>query len=232
MAQIVIRGASIWFLSAEWFVYAKSIDSESQYQIQLLRQEVMELRGLIENLDYEIKRQKAVADDRYLELDDRLQNLLVEGRTDEKGIGLKEQPSEALPDFELSGEKELYDTARQLIRNRQYEQAVDQLNNFIQSFPESQLVANAYYWLGQVYAAKIDPDLQRARQSLAQVISYFPKHSKVPDAAFALGKVHYALGDCQRAKTLLAQVVEQYPDKSAAKLSENFIRDMGECAAQ
>ena len=232
MAQIVIRGASIWFLSADWFVYAESIDSESQYQIQLLRQEVMELRGLIENLDYEIKRQKAVADDRYLELDDRLQNLLVEGRTDEKGIGLKEQPSEALPDFELSGEKELYDTARQLIRNRQYEQAVDQLNNFIQSFPESQLVANAYYWLGQVYAAKIDPDLQRARQSLAQVISYFPKHSKVPDAAFALGKVHYALGDCQRAKTLLAQVVEQFPDKSAAKLSENFIREMGECAAQ
>ena len=69
MAQIVIRGASIWFLSANWFVYAESIDSESQYQIQLLRQEVMELRGLIENLDYEIKRQKAVADDRYLELD-------------------------------------------------------------------------------------------------------------------------------------------------------------------
>jgi len=187
---------------------------------------------LIESLDYETRRQKAVADDRYLELDARLQNLLREKRTENKGAGLQDQANEVLPDFELGGEKELYDTARQLIRNRQFEKAVEQLNNFIKSFPESQLIANAYYWLGQVYAAKIDPDLEQARQALAQVISYFPEHSKVPDAAFALGKVHYALGDCERAKTLLSQVVDQYPDKSAAKLSENFIQDIGDCAVQ
>ena len=208
------------------------MEPESQYQLQLLKQEVMELRGLIEKLDYEIKRQKNVSDERYLELDARLQNLLKEKRKDENGIGLEEQRSEALPDFELSGEKELYDTARQLIRNRQYEKSIDQLNNFIQSFPESQLMANAYYWLGQVYAAKIDPDLELARQALAQVISYFPEHSKVPDAAFALGKVHFALGDCERAKALLAKVVDQYPDKSAAKLSKNFMEDMGDCEVQ
>ena len=93
-------------------------------------------------------------------------------------------------------------------------------------------MANAYYWLGQVYAAKIDPDLELARQALAQVISYFPEHSKVPDAAFALGKVHFALGDCERAKALLAKVVDQYPDKSAAKLSKNFMEDMGDCEVQ
>ena len=192
----------------------------------------MKLRGLIESLEYEIKRQKSVSDDRYLELDARLQNLLNEDILDKEGLDPDDQSIEVLPDFELGGEKELYDTARQLIRNRQYEKAVDQLSNFIQSFPESQLIANAYYWLGQVYAAKIDPDLVQAKQALAQVISYFPDHSKVPDAAFALGKVHYALGDCERAKTLLSQVVDQYPGKSAAKLSENYLRDIGDCAVQ
>ena len=215
-----------------WSLYADNIEPESQYQIQLLQQEVMKLRGLIESLEYEIKRQKSVSDDRYLELDARLQNLLSEDMLDKEGLDPDEQSIEVLPDFELSGEKELYDTARQLIRNRQYEKAVDQLSNFIQSFPESQLMANAYYWLGQVYAAKIDPDLEQARQALAQVISYFPDHSKVPDAAFALGKVHYALGDCERAKTLLTQVVDQYPGKSAAKLSENYLKDIGDCAVQ
>ena len=232
LALSACRGIIASFLFASVFLYAENIEPESQYQLQLLQQEVMELRGLIESLDYETKRQKAVADDRYLELDARLQNLLKEKRIENKGAGLQEQVSEVLPDFELGGEKELYDTARQLIRNRQFEKAVEQLNNFIKSFPESQLIANAYYWLGQVYAAKIDPELELARQALAQVISYFPEHSKVPDAAFALGKVHYALGDCERAKTLLSQVVDQYPDKSAAKLSENFIKDIGDCAVQ
>ena len=200
--------------------------------MQLLQQEVMKLRGLVESLEYEIKRQKSVADERYLELDSRLQNLLSEAILDTQGLDPDQQSIEILPDFDLGGEKELYDTARQLIRNRQYDKAVDQLSNFIQSFPESQLIANAYYWLGQVHAAKIEPDLELARQALAQVISFFPDHSKVPDAAFALGKVHYALGDCERAKTLLSQVVEQYPGKSAAKLSENYLKDMGDCSVQ
>ena len=213
-------------------MYAENIEPESQYQMQLLQQEVMRLRGLIESLDYEIKRQKSIADDRYLELDARLQNLLSDDIVDKEGIGRDEQMMEAMPDFELSGEKELYDTARQLIKNRQYESAVEQLRNFIKSFPESQLIANAYYWLGQVHAAKIDPDLEQARQSLAQVISFFPDHPKVPDAAFALGKVHYAMGDCERAKTLLSQVAEQYPGKSAAKLSENYLKDIGDCSVQ
>jgi len=232
LALITLKSLGVSIVFLNWSLYADNIEPESQYQIQLLQQEVMNLRGLIESLEYEIKRQKSVADDRYLELDSRLQNLLNEGMSDKEGIDPEEQGIEILPDFELSGEKELYDTARQLIRNRQYEKAVDQLSNFIQSFPESQLIANAYYWLGQVHAAKIDPDLEQARQALAQVISFFPDHSKVPDAAFALGKVHYALGDCERAKTLLSQVVEQYSGKSAAKLSENYLKDIGDCSVQ
>ena len=232
----MIRAALISFLSfltlLSWPLCAENTGPEGQYQMQLLQQEVMKLRGLIENLDYEISRQKSVADERYLELDARLQTLISGNVPENDGTGLGERSIDVLPDFDLGGEKELYDTARQLIRNRQYDKAVDQLSNFIQSFPESQLIANAYYWLGQVHAAKIEPDLELARQALAQVISFFPDHSKVPDAAFALGKVHYALGDCERAKTLLSQVVEQYPGKSAAKLSENYLKDIGDCSVQ
>ena len=35
----------------------------------------MTLRGLVEQLSYEIQRHKGIQDDRYLELDRRLQNL-------------------------------------------------------------------------------------------------------------------------------------------------------------
>ena len=65
--------ASVTLLCAP--LHAENMGPESHYQMQLLQQEVMQLRGLVESLDYEIKRQKSVADDRYLELDARLQNL-------------------------------------------------------------------------------------------------------------------------------------------------------------
>jgi tol-pal system protein YbgF len=202
---------------------------ENQYQLQLLQQEVMELRGLVERLQYELSRLKSIQDDRYLELDARLQQVLKANVQVPQPVA--EDPGEsavAVIDENLS-EKDLYETTQILIRNRQYEMAITQLEALIDRFPDGEYTANTYYWLGQVHAAKTNPDFEKARQALSQVISYFPEHSKVPDAAYALGKVYYTLGDCERATDLLQQVMDQYPGKSAAKLAGNYLRESVNC---
>ena len=202
---------------------------ENQYQQQLLQQEVMELRGLVERLQHELSRLKSIQDDRYLELDARLQQVLKANVQAPEPVA--EDPGEtavAVIDGNLS-EKDLYETTQTLIRNRQYEMAITQLEALIERFPDGEYTANTYYWLGQVQAAKTNPDFEKARQALAQVISYFPDHSKVPDAAYALGKVYYTLGDCERATDLLQQVMDQYPGKTAAKLAENYLRESVNC---
>jgi tol-pal system protein YbgF len=202
---------------------------ENQYQQQLLQQEVMELRGLVERLQHELSRLKSIQDDRYLELDARLQQVLKANVQVPEPVA--EDPGEtavSVIDENLS-EKDLYETTQVLIRNRQYEMAITQLEALIDRFPDGEYTANTYYWLGQVQAAKTNPDFEKARQALAQVISYFPDHSKVPDAAYALGKVYYTLGDCERATDLLQQVMDQYPGKTAAKLAENYLRESVNC---
>lgn len=206
---------------------------ENEYQMQLLQQEVMQLRGQVEQLQYQLERQKSVQDDRYLELDARLQQLMQANTSAMPGETLPadtvggETPTDVVD--ESMGEQELYETTQLLIRNRQYDLAITQLESLIARFPDGEYTANAYYWLGQVYAAKANPDFEKARQALAQVISYFPEHSKVPDAAYALGKVYHTLGDCERATDLLQQVVDQYPGKSAAKLAETYLRESVDC---
>jgi tol-pal system protein YbgF len=202
---------------------------ENQYQQQLLQQEVMELRGLVERLQHELSRLKSIQDDRYLELDARLQQVLKANVQVPEPVA--EDPGEtavSVIDENLS-EKDLYETTQILIRNRQYEMAITQLEALIDRFPDGEYTANTYYWLGQVQAAKTNPDFEKARQALAQVISYFPEHSKVPDAAYALGKVYYKLGDCERATDLLQQVINQYPKKSAAKLAGSYLRESVNC---
>ena len=202
---------------------------EGQYQLQLLQQEVMELRGVVEQFQYELRKLKSIQDDRYLEIDARLQQVLKANiQTPQLVAEELEETAVALVDESLS-EKDLYETTQVLIRNRQYGMAITQLEALIGRFPDGDYTANAYYWLGQVQAAKINPDYEKARQALAQVISYFPEHSKVPDAAYALGKVYYTLGDCGRGTDLLQQVIDQYPDKSAAKLAENYLRESVAC---
>ena len=53
------------------------IASEGQYQMQLLQKEIMDLRGQVEVLEHDLGRLKATQDDRYLDLDARLQQLLT-----------------------------------------------------------------------------------------------------------------------------------------------------------
>ena len=205
---------------------------EDQYQMQLLQQEVMELRGVVEELRHQITRMKSIQDDRYLELDGRLQQLIKTQTERNKASGpaeITELSKGASAIDENLSEKELYEITQASIREGQYDLSITQLETLIERFPGGYYTPNAYYWLGQIYAAKPEPDFEKARQALAQVISYFPDHSKVPDAAFALGKVRHALGDCQRATELLQQVVQQYEGKAAANLADKYLRESVNC---
>ncbi len=219
---------------------------EEEYQIQLLQQEVSDLRGLIEELKYAVDMTRRLSDDRYLELDSRFQALResLESRSGAPAgsVGFPgasptpETPDAAPTDPERrpavpgeSSEQSLYDTALELIRNRQYDVAITQLEAVIAQYPEGELAPNAYYWLGEVYAAMPEPNFEQARQALAQVIRFFPEHSKVPAAAFKLGKVYHLMGDCTRAVEMLQGVIADNPGKSVGKLAEAYLRDKVDC---
>ena len=206
---------------------------EDQYQIQILQREVMQLRGLVEELTYRLNRMRDIQDDRYLELDDRFQGM--DAKVNNLSLSAKPalvdaDPVTVVPNaVDIQDEKTLYDTAQELIRNRQFDLAISQLKAVITHYPDGAYTPNAYYWLGEVYIAKLDPDLESARQALEEVIQFFPEHRKVPDAAFKLGKVYNLMGDCVRARDLLEQVVELHQGKSVATLSESYLRDKVSC---
>ena len=215
-----------------------SVGIDSEYQSQLVEQEVQTLRGLVEDLQYQLKRMKKIQDDRYLELDSRFQDLsrrLAVGKlgvvpdTDAGNPEVINNPGnvavEEAPVDSDQSEKSLYDTALELIRNRQYGIAITQLQAVIDRFPNGDFAPNAYYWMGEVYAAMPTPEYENARQAFVQVITFFPDHRKVPDASFKLGKVHHLMGDCDKAKELLNKVIEQYQVKSVAKLASSYLRD-------
>ena len=204
--------------------------SEIQYQMQILQEEVMTLRGLVEQLSYEIQRHRGIQDDRYLELDRRLQNL----GTAPVAVSTEQSIDSAPPaDGDLAvqdqSEQTLYDSGLASIKARQFEDAIDQLRQLIEQYPDGDFTANAYYWIGEVHAAMPQPDYEQARQALVQVIDGFPDSNKVPDASFKLGKVYHLMGDCSRAKAFLQQVATGYATKSAGQLAERYLTNQIDC---
>lgn len=218
----------------------QSSEFESQYQIQILQQEVLELRGLFEQLNHELAEMKRLQENRYLDVDSRLQALGTRAQGSD-GSGVARDDNLSIPTNRSNTEKlvsstenvgsedSLYESALARIRIRDYDSAISDLKKLIAQYPDGTFAPNAYYWLGEVYAAKPEPDYEKARQSLAQVISFFPDHRKVADAAFKLGKVYHLMGDCDRARELLENVVEKHKGKSVSRLADTYLREKLSC---
>jgi len=258
----VTDAASVMRPSAELLPFQAPTDDgelagiEAQYQQQILQQEVQTLRGLVEELQFQLQRMKKTQDDRYLDLDGRFQALRGSGQTsgtvaNNANTGITQMPESAGRSGAVTGdtlgsvstattvadahstttrprgqsEEDLYDTALELIRNRQYAVAITQLQAVIDRYPEGDYAPNAYYWLGEVYAAQQQPDLEKARQALAQVISSYPGHRKVPDAAFKLGKVYHLMGDCDKSRDMLSRIADEQQGKTVGKLAASYLRD-------
>ena len=199
--------------------------SELFYRIQVLQQDLKDLRGTIEEQSYLIKRLERSQKEQYLDLDNRLVQLGgAELESSAAQTEDKESSEEAttllneVPEFD--NEREAYQYAFDLMRNRQYQESLAGFEEIIVAFPNGQYTPNAFYWIGELYLAQ--GDNEKSRQSFIQVISLYPDHQKVPDAMYKLGVVYFALGDNQSALRYLGQVQQEYPNSSAAGLAARY----------
>ncbi|MBX3705860.1 MAG: tol-pal system protein YbgF [Pseudomonadales bacterium] len=219
--------------------------SELFYQIQLLQQEVQELRGLVEELTHEVNRLARDQQTQYRDLDGRLVALrggAVSGAPAPVGGGAPPAPGAgagaapgpggpAAPGAEpvpgqgaAPGEREAYSSAFEQMRQRRFPESTAAFNRFIADYPNSAFTSNAFYWLGELYLAQ--DDLERARQSFTQVLNLYPDSQKVPDSLYKLGVVQHRLGDVGRAREFLNRAVSQYPGSSAAALAQTYLSEL------
>jgi len=200
------------------------------YQLELLRVEVQELRGLVEDQAHRLERLRDEQKDRYLDLDRRLTRLTERGSLPAGAVadldvgtsGAASANNDSGGDGGQAEEQVAYQAAFDLIRNKRYDEAVTALSQFIDDYPRGEYVANAYYWLGEVQVVKAN--YQEALTAFGTLLEQFSQHRKVPDAKYKLGKVYAELGDQAKAQKLLKEVVSQYPKSSAAKLAEAELR--------
>ncbi|MBW4933459.1 tol-pal system protein YbgF [Marinobacter sp. F4206] len=204
--------------------------AELFYMIQQLQGEIRRLQGQVEEQKYQIDRLKEQGRDRYIDLDQRILELsekvaeppaapTSEGAASSAGNTGTPTREYRQPDAE---ERKAYEAIQDLIRNQKnYDEAISRLYEFIDQYPEGDLTVNAYYWLGEVYLVK--PQLEQAKQAFTIVATRYPDHRKAPDAVYKLGVTLDRLGEKQEAKRRMESVVRDYPQSSAAKLAQKFL---------
>ena len=207
-------------------------------RVDQLQNEVQRLNGENEALNHRLESMKNQQRELYLDLDKRLEekatipapvisdpvSTLNSPTTTETALPATSDtqvdnivtPSRA-PVAVESGEA-AYQSALQLLRSGQYEQAVKGLTAFPEKYPQSSYLPNAYYWQGEANYVLRHFDLAIAAFQI--VIDKFPTSSKVADATLKQGFSQYELGSLDVAKATLTRVIEQYPTTSAARLAK------------
>ena len=192
-----------------------------QEQLDVMQNEVNELRGAIEMQNYQLEKILERQRELYLEIDKRIEAV----NTQPSSIPATAINTVATPDDVTlsSNENEAYDKAVNLIlKDRLYDQAIPEFQSFLQNFPNSSYVPNAHYWLGQLLFNK--QDWAGAGVQFQSLITDYPDSSKRADATLKLGITEMERANAARAKQLWEQVVAEFPDSPSAKLAEKRLK--------
>ena len=188
-----------------------------QRQIEQLQGDVRRLRGELEQAQFQAESAKQQQRDLYADLDRRLQAL--EARGSLPGAGAAAGAGGA------PGDREAYQSALDALKQRDYARAEQVLREFPSRYPDSALLDNAKYWLGEtLYVQRKYPE---SLQAFQRVVREHPDSGKVPDALLKAGYAEYELKRYREARDFLNRVVKQYPEAPAAAGARERLARMG-----
>jgi len=125
---------------------------------------------------------------------------------------------------EASPEKQ-YASAMASFRSEEHGQAVRELSELVDRFPQHPLASNAQYWIGE--ASYRQRDFRQALAEFQKVVDGYPQSAQVPEALLKLGLCHRALKDTAAARESFERVLKSYPGTNAASQARTLLSQLG-----
>lgn len=110
-----------------------------------------------------------------------------------------------------------YQTGLDLLTKKRYEQAETAFQNYLNNDPNGNYVANAHYWLGEIYLQQ--RNTHKAATEFQVIRDKFLKSEKILDAKLKLAIIHAEIGKTSEAKRELMEIKKQHPESTAAQLA-------------
>jgi tol-pal system protein YbgF len=196
-------------------------------QVGSLERRGDEIQGRVEELEHNSETTADRQRQLYADLDARIQELeaalsaanarsVLEGGTLSPG---------QLP-VPGGSDRDNYQAAFELLKEQRYEPAAMAFQQFLVTYPDSELADNAQYWLAEShYVTQL---FGEALREFEVVITKFPRSRKVPDALLKMGYCNYELKRWAAARESLARVRAEYPETTASRLAGQRLERMDE----
>ncbi len=173
--------------------------------IDELKQELANLRGQLEVQVNQVETLGRRQKDLYVDLDARLRKL-------ETGAQAQQKQAAAEPDPVAEGKA--YEAALNQFKLGNYQSSIAAFQNFLSSYPDSQQVSSAQYWIGNAYYALRDYKMAVAAQQ--KVLTSWPTSPKAADAMLNIASCQAEMGEPKAARETLQSLLKKYPGTPAA----------------
>ena len=181
--------------------------------IEKLRSEIAALRGQLEVLSNELSNAQKRQKDFYNDLDQRLrklepQRLSIDGR-----------------DVEVDkAEQAAFDKALAEFKAGNHQASNQSFSAFLQRYPESGYLPQAYFWLGSTFFAQ--QECSKAIPAYQTVTTRFPNSQKAPEALLNIASCQLDLKDKGGARETLEQLLKKYPSSTAAGMGKERLAEL------
>ncbi len=193
-------------------------------QVAELERRADALQGRSESLEYDAENTADRQRQLYADLDARIRDL--EAKISSASV--MEGGSLAPGQLPVPGgsDRDNYQAAFELLKEQRYEPAALAFQQFLVSYPDSELADNAQYWLAESHY--VTKQYEDALSEFKVVIDQYPRSRKVPDALLKIGYCNYELKRWEDARASLGKVREDYPETTAARLAGQRLGRMDE----
>lgn len=117
-----------------------------------------------------------------------------------------------------NNDSQSYRAAFEMLQAKQYEKAISAFGQFKQHYPSSPYVANANYWLAQIY--QLQGHLKKAESLYASIVKEHPNSPKVANALYKLALLARQQGQPSQAKHYLETLIAKFPNHAIASAAK------------
>ena len=174
-------------------------------QIDAQNQLIQELTQKVEKLEFDLGNLNEKLDKINADVDFRLTEVA------------NQKPTESTPvstETKNSNDKEAYDNAYAFLKKGDYEKAEQAFLKFMQDYPDSSLVGNANYWLGESYYAR--GQYAEAAGLFADGFTKYKNNTKAPDNMLKLGLTMKSLNKKAEACSAFNGLENEFPKANEA----------------
>lgn len=118
--------------------------------------------------------------------------------------------------------KKLFDRAFKDMASGDYSLAILGFNEYVKTFPETDLTDDAQFWIGECHYRQ--QDFTGAATEYGKVERNYPDSDKMPSALYKLGRCYEELGETAKARKYFEDTAARFPDTQEAELAVEKLR--------